>query len=336
MNTRDLLAKFLKLSCVVCVGYVVAAPSQAFAVTKRTAQVNVQNNSGRDIEIITVSHKYSDNYKNSETWLNLPNGAKTKAPLVVEYNTGFGTTGRDWWRISWKFKGDPGLYVTNPNNFRREIDALESIGPGVLVAAGTALGSLAGGATGGAAGTYLAPGVGTTYGAAAGKAVGGKAGAAAAKAMADALMNGESTVGFKQHILRSDDESGNTPTIIEIKADGVTFRSPSGNSDTVYVKSGDVPEPPTSPAQPAQVGESYSKQGGGAFSKGDGNAWVETAADPNWQLHFVESGRDKDWIRLFDSTRNMTVSLPVGGGMSQWSTDGGKTWNNLVRVDRAQ
>jgi PUD1/2-like protein len=241
MNTRDLPAKILKLLCVVCVGCVVAAPSQAFAVTKRTAQVNVVNNSGRDIEIITVSHKYSDNYKNSETWLNLPNGAKTKAPLVVEYNTGFGTTGRDWWRISWKFKGDPGLYVTNPNNFRREIDALESIGPGVLVAAGTALGSLAGGAAGGAAGTYLAPGVGTTYGAAAGKAVGGKAGAAAAKAMADALMNGESTVGFKQHILRSEDESGKTPTIIEIKADGVTFRSPSGNSDTVYVKSGNVP-----------------------------------------------------------------------------------------------
>jgi len=153
--------------------------------------------------------------------------------------------------------------------------------------------------------------------------------AAAAKALADALMNGESTVGFKQHILRSDDDASHDPTIIEIKADGVTFRSPSGISDTVYTKCGDVP-----------VGESYLKQGGGAFVKlpGDGKQWQETpGTDANWQhLDFVESGRDKDGIRLFDSSRNMTVSLPVGGGMSQWSTDGGKTWNNLVQVDRAQ
>jgi len=329
MNTRFLLAKILKISCAVCVGYVVAASSQAFAVTKRTANIHVQNNSGRDIELITVSHKYSDNYKNSETWLNLPNGAKTNTPLVVEYNTGAFTTGRDWWRVSWKFKGDPGLYVTNPNNFRKQIDALESIGPGVLVAAGTAIGSFAGKAAGGAAGTFVAPGIGTTIGAAAVGAAGGKAGAAAAKALADALMNGESTVGFKQHILRSDDDASHDPTIIEIKADGVTFRSPSGNSDTVYTKCGDVP-----------VGESYLKQGGGAFVKlpGDGKQWQETpGTDANWQhLDFVESGRDKDGIRLFDSSRNMTVSLPVGGGMSQWSTDGGKTWNNLVQVDRAQ
>ena len=148
MNSRNLLAKILKLSCVVCVGYVVAAPSQASAATKRTAQVYVQNNSGRDIELITVNHKYSDNYKNSESWLNLPNGARTKAPLVVEYNTGFGTTGRDWSRFALKFKGDRGFYLTNPNNFRQLVDAQGSIGPGVLVAAGTAIGSFAGKALG--------------------------------------------------------------------------------------------------------------------------------------------------------------------------------------------
>ena len=77
------------------------------------------------------------------------------------------------------------------------------------------------------------------------------------KVLADGLMNGDSTVGFNRRILRSDDESGHNPTIIEIKADGVTFHSPSGNSDTVYTKMGDVTPP-------------FMKQGGGASLQGAG------------------------------------------------------------------
>ena len=46
--------------------------------------------------------------------------------------------------------------------------------------------------------------------------------------------------------------------------------------------------------------------------------------------------RDKEWIRLFDSSRDMALRLPVGGGRCSWSTDEGKTWNALYRVDKAK
>lgn len=92
------------------------------------------------------------------------------------------------------------------------------------------------------------------------------------------------------------------------------------------------------PGQPAQVAQRFSKQGGGEFTKprNDSKEWVETNAGGSSRVEFVEIGRDKDWIRLFDPTRNKTVSLPVNGGKSNWSTDGGKTWHDLVVVAKAR
>jgi hypothetical protein len=53
-------------------------------------------------------------------------------------------------------------------------------------------------------------------------------------------------------------------------------------------------------------------------------------------LHVDGDSRDKDWIRLFDFSRDMALRLPVNGGMSSWATDDGKTWNALYRVDKAK
>jgi hypothetical protein len=50
-------------------------------------------------------------------------------------------------------------------------------------------------------------------------------------------LNTESTDGFKQHILRDEDsqeKGGGKPTVIEIDTDKVKFRSPSGESETVF------------------------------------------------------------------------------------------------------
>ncbi len=90
--------------------------------------------------------------------------------------------------------------------------------------------------------------------------------------------------------------------------------------------------------KPAQGAEKYVYEAGSfARHSRDGKAeWVESKADGSAEFRFAEAGRDKDWIRLFDASRGMLLRLPVGGGMCSWSTDEGKTWNELYHVDRAK
>jgi hypothetical protein len=90
--------------------------------------------------------------------------------------------------------------------------------------------------------------------------------------------------------------------------------------------------------KPAQVVERYAYHGG-SFAKyvREGKPeWVESKSDGGTEFRFVESGRDTKWIRLFDSSRDMLLRLPVGGGTCSWSTDNGKTWNALYRVEEAK
>ena len=90
--------------------------------------------------------------------------------------------------------------------------------------------------------------------------------------------------------------------------------------------------------KPAQVVEKY-VYNGGFFTRyvgGGKSEWVESKADGSMQFRFAEIGRDKEWIRLFDSSRDMVLRLPVGGGTCAWSTDDGKTWNALYHVDKAK
>jgi hypothetical protein len=90
--------------------------------------------------------------------------------------------------------------------------------------------------------------------------------------------------------------------------------------------------------KPAQVVEKF-VYAGGSFARylREGKSdWVESKADGSSEFRFAESGRDKHWIRLFDSSRNMILRLPVGGGTCFWSTDEGKTWNALCGVDKAK
>ena len=185
--------------------------------------IRVSNQTGRTIEVVTVAHKYSDVYKNSETFANLPNGFTTNS-FIADYNTGFGTTGKDWWALTWRFQGENAVYITNPNNFRAFFDAADTVGPALF----KAVGSFAGRTAGMAAGTAVEPGGGTALAGIAGA----TAGSLAAGAIASVLFNSETTVGFKQHILRSEDEDSDT--VIIIKSQGVTFHSPSGDSDTVF------------------------------------------------------------------------------------------------------
>ena len=75
---------------------------------------------------------------------------------------------------------------------------------------------------------------------------------------------------------------------------------------------------------------------GGAFTHSQvepGGAWLETNDGPA-TYSFVETSRDTLHILLVDRSRNMKVRLPIFGGMSEWSTDGGITWYGLYTVTR--
>ena len=91
-------------------------------------------------------------------------------------------------------------------------------------------------------------------------------------------------------------------------------------------------------ATPPRAVEKYVYKGG-SFTKyvRDGESeWVESKTDGTAEFRFAETTRDKDWIRLFDSSRGMALRLPVVGGWCSWSTDDGKKWNALYQVEKAK
>ncbi|MBS0639510.1 MAG: hypothetical protein U1E70_28175 [Acetobacteraceae bacterium] len=183
--------------------------------THRRAPVRVVNNTGKTLLSVTVSHKYSDNYKNEHTWTNVQNGQTTDEALFVDYNTGFLTTGRDWWFVS--AIDDKGVtYITDPPNGRAFLDVMEKCGNTVLGPIAAAAAKMALGSPEPV--TKLISGA-----------------VAATTGISTLLLNKEGTTGFKQHILRSDDQSG--PNLIILKnytKDGCEFRSHSGSSSTVW------------------------------------------------------------------------------------------------------
>jgi hypothetical protein len=90
--------------------------------------------------------------------------------------------------------------------------------------------------------------------------------------------------------------------------------------------------------KPVETGERYDYDSGSfSFHLREGQReWVETATDGHIKAHFAETARDREWIHLFDAGRNMLLRLPVGGGTCAFSTDDGKTWNNLHHVEKAK
>ena len=91
---------------------------------QRKASILIENRTGKDILAAQIIHKYSDNYLNTLTWENIPNGSTVKEAKFVDYNTGIATTGKDWWHITW-IANDIQMYATSPDNFRGVVDILE-------------------------------------------------------------------------------------------------------------------------------------------------------------------------------------------------------------------
>jgi hypothetical protein len=90
--------------------------------------------------------------------------------------------------------------------------------------------------------------------------------------------------------------------------------------------------------KPTKIVEKYAYDGG-TFTKysRDGKAeWVESKSDGSAEFPFVETSRDREWIVLFDASRDMKLRLHVGGGECSWSTDDGKTWNLIYHVEKTK
>jgi Up-Regulated in long-lived daf-2 len=192
------------------------AANSASASTERQAKASINNQTGKTIVHVTLLHKYSNDYKNNRTWVNLPSGHNTSAsPLNVQYRTGVFTTGKDWWRVQWKVADGRTCY-TDPNNFRVVFDALDQAAMSVANLFADQLGKEVAGQVGGIGGEVT-----------------GKVAKDAANGIANSLFNGEATVGFKQNILRAEDDN-KMVTISLFGNNTARISSPSGISNTVY------------------------------------------------------------------------------------------------------
>ncbi|KAM5345152.1 hypothetical protein ACJ41O_011014 [Fusarium nematophilum] len=179
--------------------------------TKRTAQATIRNNTGNTIVGVGVIHKYSDDYKHEHQWGIIQPGELAPETMEVEYNTGAFTTGRDWWYVCWFSPDMSTFYYSDPENFRDFIDCLENIAPDAIAAAAGAMAVVGSGGSAAAAAAATA---------------------AVAKSATSVLFNEETTAGFKQHILRSEDEDEVTEIVIN-DDNTITFKSKSGDSETV-------------------------------------------------------------------------------------------------------
>jgi hypothetical protein len=196
------------------------AANSASASTERQAKASINNQTGKTIVHVTLLHKYSNDYKNNRTWVNLPSGHSTStSPLTVKYRTGVFTTGKDWWRVQWKVADGRTCY-TDPNNFREVFDALDQV---TITTANLFADQL---------GKEVAGKVGEIGGVVGGE-ITGKAAKDAANGIANSLFNGEKTAGFKQHILRASDDN-KMVTIALFGNNTARISSPSGISNTVY------------------------------------------------------------------------------------------------------
>jgi len=169
-------------------------------VTHQTAQVVVKNNTQKLLKSVNVVHKYSTNYTNRGDWgpealSPTPVPGEISSPMVVDYNTGFLTTGEDWWLVVWQYEGDLQLYYTNPNNFMDYWSKISGFTAGLIDKALDAEGLSAG------------------------------------KVIIDSVINSEDVSGFHEHLLKEVDAE--LQTTIVINADNtVEWQSLSGTSTT--------------------------------------------------------------------------------------------------------
>jgi hypothetical protein len=105
------------------------------------------------------------------------------------------------------------------------------------------------------------------------------------------------------------------------EADRATLRA------SPFVRAADAPEPPV-------AGRLVYRHVGGSFTRAGGRElfrWVEEAAD-GARFFFDELEGDADTFVLLDRSRNVRIRIPMRGGRSAISTDGGRSWTPLYSL----
>ncbi len=74
----------------------------------------------------------------------------------------------------------------------------------------------------------------------------------------------------------------------------------------------------------------------GKVSGADKIQWKEISPFTSAVYQFEEASRTNGMILLKDAPRNIWVQLPVEGGTSKLSTDGGKTWAGFYEVKKTE
>lgn len=179
----------------------------------RAAAASIVNHTTEVIASVSLIHKFSDNYLDHYIWSGVLKPGEAVSPAgKVRYHTGVGSTGLDWWRVTW-VNADKQMVATAPQNFQEIFNWVE----GFLKdnASWAELKLLQSLPESGEAAPFVA------------------AAAGAIKAADAMILNKETTVGFKEYMLEAGDD-GATVTLT-IGADGqVAFQSPSGSESTPW------------------------------------------------------------------------------------------------------
>lgn len=81
--------------------------------TTRKAEVRLRNESSRNFVAVGVAHKYSNLFRHEMEWSAVAANTSAQETFTVEFNTGFLTTGRDWWYVVAVTDTDE-IYQINP------------------------------------------------------------------------------------------------------------------------------------------------------------------------------------------------------------------------------
>ena len=66
----------------------------------------------------------------------------------------------------------------------------------------------------------------------------------------------------------------------------------------------------------------------------DAKLWIETTNRGKPLYYLTETYRNQEYIQVRDEIRKIDLRLPVKGGLSKVSKDGGITWSKWQEVNR--
>ncbi|KNG89157.1 hypothetical protein ANOM_002982 [Aspergillus nomiae NRRL 13137] len=166
----------------------------------RTAMALVRNDTSQPIYAVGLVHKYSDQHQNSDEWGIIQSG-KTSTELQDESTL------------------KKTFHYSDSENFCKAFDTIEGVDPALWLTLAASVGSIASTAAGNGPFNKTAAGVA----------------ALAARPLTAGFLAPTTTVGFKQPILREEDDSADIEIIIH-EDTTITIKSPSGVSQTVSTK----------------------------------------------------------------------------------------------------